>query len=284
MVVRAVVPRRLAECNSAPRDLNRRLILLVASLLTSFLAARADERLFTYTYEADVLPKGGVEFEQWLTHRRGKKDGVFAAWDFREELEFGLTEKLTSALYLNFRNTHSEDVSGVVDQDKFEFKGVSSEWKYQLLNPNTKPIGLLAYAEATYDGEEFELEEKIVLQKNFGEKWVIAFNVTFEEEWAFTPTDTEEELTLELTGGLSYKLTPHWALGLEGRNARKFPDFDSEKSCAWFVGPALHYGSSKWWATLTVLPQVAGRPDTRSGLNLDEHERIEVRLIAGINF
>jgi len=32
------------------------------------------------------------------------------------------------------------------------------------------------------------------------------------------------------------------------------------------------------------LPQVAGRPDTRSGLNLDEHERIEVRLIAGINF
>ena len=253
-------------------------------MLTSFLAARADERLFTYTYEAEVLPKGGVEFEQWLTHRRGKQDGVFAAWDFREEVEFGLTEKLTSALYLNFRNTHSEDVPGVVDQDKFEFKGVSSEWKYQLLNPNTQPVGVLAYAEATYDGEGFELEEKIVLQKNFGEKWVLAFNATVEQEWEFKPGATERELGLELTGGLSYKLTPHWALGLEGRNVRTFPDFDSEKSSAWFVGPALHYGSSKWWATLTVLPQVAGRPDTRSGLNLDEHERIEVRLIAGINF
>ncbi len=266
------------------RNPTHHLIPLVASLLTSFFAARADERLFTYTYEAEVLPKGGVEFEQWLTHRRGKEDGVFAAWDFREELEFGLTEKLTSALYLNFRNTHSEDVSGVVDQDTFEFKGVSSEWKYQLLNPNTKPVGVLAYAEATYDGAEFELEEKLVLQKNFGEKWVLAFNATIEQEWEFEVGATERELGLELTCGLSYKLTPHWALGMEGRNARKFPDFDSEKSSAWFVGPALHYGSSKWWATLTVLPQVAGRPDTRSGLNLDEHERIEVRLIAGINF
>ena len=266
------------------RNPTHRLIPLVASLLTSFLGARADERLFTYTYEAEVLPKGGVEFEQWLTHRRGREDGVFSAWDFREELEFGLTEKLTSALYLNFRNTQTEDVPGLSNQDKFEFKGVSSEWKYQLLNPNTKPVGVLAYAEATYDGVEFELEEKLVLQKNFGEKWVLALNATVEQEWEFEAGATERELGLELTGGLSYKLTPHWALGLEGRNVRTFPDFDSEKSSAWFVGPALHYGSSKWWATLTVLPQVAGRPDTRSGLNLDEHERIEVRLIAGINF
>jgi len=266
------------------RDLKRRQILLIASLLTSFLAAHADERLFTYVEEAEVLPKGGLEFEQWLTHRRGKANGVFAAWDFREELEYGLTDRLTVAGYLNFKSTHSEGVTGQTDESGIEFEGVSTELKYQLLNPNTKPMGLLLYGEATYNGEEFELEEKLVLQKNFGEKWVAAFNVILEEEWAFTPTDTEEELALELTAGIAYKLTPHWALGLEGRNVRKFPDFDSEKSSAWFVGPAIHYGSSKWWATLTVLPQVAGRPDTRSGLNLDEHERIEVRLIAGINF
>jgi len=46
----------------------------------------------------------------------------------------------------------------------------------------------------------------------------------------------------------------------------------------------VHYGTSKWWATLTVLPQVSGRPDEEDGLNFSEHERIEVRLIAGINF
>jgi len=246
--------------------------------------ARSDERLFTYTYEAEVLPKGALEFEQWLTHKAGKGDGVYARWDFREELEYGLTEKLTTAVYLNFRNTHSDGVPGRADEDTFEFKGVSSEWKYQLLNPQTKLIGVLVYGEATYNGSEVELEEKLVLQRNFGEKWTLALNVTAEQEWEFEADETEEELTLEFTAGLAYRLTPNWAVGLEGRNHRVFPDFDSETASAWFVGPAIHYGKGKWWATLTVLPQVSGRPDTDSGLNLDEHERIEVRLITGYNF
>jgi len=273
------------------RDLNRRQLLLVASLLTSFLAARADERLFTYVEEAEVLPKGGLEFEQWLTHRRGKANGVFAAWDFREEIEYGLTDRLTVAGYLNFKSTHSEGVTdskGVpqTDESGIEFEGVSTELKYQLLNPNTKPMGLLLYGEATYNGEKFELEEKLVLQKNFGEKWVAAFNVILEEEWAFTPTDTEEELALELTAGIAYKLNSHWSVGVEGRNHRVFEpgfNFGNQEANAWFVGPNAHYARGSWWAALTVLPQVHGSPATRNGLELEEHEKIEVRLIAGVN-
>src|SRR6266536_2230458 len=129
--------------------------LLVAAALLAANAVRADERLFTYVQEAEVLPKGGLEFEQWLTHRSGK-----------------------------------------ADESSFEFEGISTELKYRLFNPNTKPVGVLLYGEATYNGDEFELEEKLVLQKNFGEKWVAAFNVTLEQEWAFTPADTEEELKL----------------------------------------------------------------------------------------
>src|ERR1044072_9600156 len=87
-------------------------VLFLVLLLASLLAARADERLFTYVQEAEVLPRGGLEFEQWLTHRRDKADGVFAAWDFREELEYGLTDKLSGAGYLNFTSTHSEGVTG----------------------------------------------------------------------------------------------------------------------------------------------------------------------------
>src|SRR6266487_3509741 len=238
------------------RDLNHRLILLVAWLLTSFLTARADERLFTYVQEAEVLPKGGLEFEQWLTHRRSKADGVFARWDFREELEYGLTDRFTVAGYLNFRNTHSEGVTGRTDESSFEFEGISNELKYQGLNPNTKPLGLLLYGEATYNGDEFELEEKLVLQKNFAEKWVAAFNVTLEQEWAFTSSATEEELTLELTAGLAYKIKSNWSVGIEGRNHRVFApgfNFGNQEANAWFVGPNVHYARGPWWATLTVL-------------------------------
>ena len=266
---------------------NHCLILLVASCLTAFLTAHADERLFTYVQEAEVLPKGGLEFEQWLTHRRSKADGVFARWDFSEELEYGLTDRLTVAGYLNFKNTYSEGVTGQTDESRFEFEGISTELKYQLLNPNIKPIGILLYGEATYNGDEFELEEKLVLQKNFGEKWVAAFNVTLEQEWAFTPTDTEEELALEMTAGIAYKIGSHWSVGVEGRNHRVFApglDFSHRVADAWFVGPNVHYARDKWWATLTVLPQVHGSPNTRNGLELEEHEKIEVRLIAGVNF
>jgi hypothetical protein len=279
------------KLKSAPVPLSpnadHRLLLLVASLLATFLSARADERLFTYVQEAEVLPKGGLEFEQWLTHRRSKADGVFARWDFREELEYGLTDRLSVAGYLNFKNTHSAGVTGRADESSFGFEGISTELKYQLLNPNTKPIGVLLYGEATYNGDEFELEQKLVLQKNFGEKWVTAFNVTLEEEWAFTPTDTEEELALELTAGIAYKLNSHWSVGVEGRNHRVFApgfDFSRRVADAWFVGPNVHYARGKWWGTLTVLPQVHGSPDTRNGLELEEHEKIEVRLIAGLNF
>src|SRR6266498_563397 len=261
--------------------------LLVAAALLAANAVRADERLFTYVQEAEVLPKGGLEFEQWLTHRRGKTDGVFAAWDFREELEYGFTDRLSGAGYLNFKSTHSEGVSGRADESSFEFEGISTELKYRLFNPNTKPVGVLLYGEATYNGDEFELEEKLVLQKNFGEKWIAAFNAILEEEWEFTPTDTEEELKLELTAGVAYKISPHWSVGIEGRNIREFApgiDFSDQEHSTWFVGPNVHYARNNWWATLTVLPQDHGSPDTRDGLQLEEHEKIEVRLIAGINF
>ena len=273
---------KLSGCSHCPR----RGALAAAALLSTVLL-RADERLFTYVQEAEVLPKGGREFEQWLTHRRNKAEGVFAAWDFREELEYGLTDKLSLAGYLNFSSTHSEGVTGRPDEDGFEFEGISTEAKYQLLNPNTKPLGVLIYGEATYNGDEFELEEKLVLQKSWADKWLAAFNVTLEEEWIFTPANAEEELKLELTAGLAYKINSRWSVGVEGRNHRLFApgfSFSNQEANAWFIGPNVHYAHGSWWATLTVLPQVHGSPETRHGLELEEHEKIEVRLIAGVNF
>jgi hypothetical protein len=262
--------------------------VLAGATLTIPDSTQADERMFTYSYEAvSVLPKGGVEFEQWITYRGGQDEGTFSRWDIREELEFGITDRYTTALYLNFRDTHS-DVEGTGDDvDEFEFKGISSEHKYQLLNPHTKPLGMLAYGEITTDGNELELEEKLIFQKFFGpeEKWNAVFNVIFEQEWEYEEEETGEESVLELTAGLSYRLTPKWAVGLEGRHHRVYSGiFSEEEANAWFLGPNVHFGTGKWWATLTVLPQIGGHPDTRGELELEEHTRVEVRLIAGYNF
>ena len=54
------------------------------------------------------------------------------------------------------------------------------------------------------------------------------------------------------------------------------------------VGPTLSYHTEKWWAALTVMPQVRGwnhdgNPDNNRNLDLDHNERLNVRLIIGID-
>ncbi len=251
-------------------------VVATAALLIPSAELRADERLFTYSYEAEVLPKGGLEFEQWITNRSGRDGGRYTRWDLREEIEYGLTDRLTTALYLNFRSVSSEGVEGVEDGSDFTFKGVSSEWKYQVANPNRSPIGVLLYGEVTYDGDEVGLEEKIILQKNFGERWVAVVNFTFEQEWEFEATGTESKAEIEVSGGLACRITPQFSLGVEARAVREFPEWEEAEDTAVFVGPALHYATANWWATLTVMPQVTQ--------NYDGFEQLETRFIAGFNF
>jgi uncharacterized protein YndB with AHSA1/START domain len=263
---------------------------LGALWMASALTAQADERYFTYVYESDVLPQGKWEFEQWLTYRKGfpgcDRDYNRHIWDFREEIEYGLTERLTTALYLNFRSTQNVARNpSVQDSSDFDFKGISAEFKYQLLNPHKQPVGLALYFEPTYNGNEQELEYKVLISKNLGDKWVLAANAVYEQEWEREGGSTEEEAVIEFTTGVAYRLTPKWSVGLEGRYHSVYEGIglDEHLGTGWFLGPNVHYGTSKWWATLTVLPQITGSP-REGGINRTEHQTFETRLIFGLNF
>jgi hypothetical protein len=255
-------------------------------------SARADERFFTYSQDADVIPQGRWEFEQWLTLRKGYPEGDQDydqyRWDFREEIEHGLTEQLSGSLYLNFRqDSIVAQQPGLQSSSEFSFQGVSGELKYQLLNPNTKPVGVALYVEPTYNGNEVEMEWKFILSKNLGDQWVLAANAIFEQEWKTEHGQLEMESVLEFTLGAAYRFTPHWSVGLEGRYRSVYAGatLDEHLGAGWFLGPNIHYGTSRWWATLTVLPQIAGNPSTGSpGLNTTESAVLETRLIFGINF
>ncbi len=259
--------------------------ILLAVLTIS--QADADERYFTYSYDAGVLPQGQLEFEQWVTPEFGRKGGDFARWNFREELEYGLTDNLQTALYLNFRSTRTTGFEGEEDSSETEFKGISSEWIYQLSNPNLQPVGLALYGEYTTDGIDHELEGKVIVSKNI-DNWVFASNAIYEAEWEKEDGESEEEAVLEFTAGASYKVTPQWSVGVEARNKRAFPDgldLNGEEYSIWSVGPNLHYGAPSWWATLTVLPQVYGNGDGASGnIQAVHEERAEARLLVGVLF
>ena len=251
--------------------------------------AAADERFFTYSQDADVLPKGGLEFEQWVTLREGHPGGDRQydqyLWDFREEIERGLTDRLSGALYFNFRQEQvAAQQPGLLDSSDFSFKGVSGELKYQLVNPNTQPVGVALYFEPTYNGNERELEYKLIVSKTIADKWVLAANAVFEQEWEKEDGATKKESVAEFTVGAAYRFTPNWSVGLEGRYHAVYEgaSLNDHLGTGIFFGPNIHYATPKWWSTFTLLPQIGGHPRD-GGINRTEHQTFEARLIFGVN-
>jgi hypothetical protein len=269
--------------------------------------AQADEQYFGYTYSAEVLGKGETEMELWATDRRGKDAGHFDAQDYRIELEHGFTDRLTVAGYANFASHHIRGLEPdfeTTDRD-FALRGLSAEFKYNVLSPYKDGFGLTLYAEPGWsrihgggeEGTEYELEFKAILQKNFlDDRLVWATNFTFEPEWeeeqelnpatGIIESEWEKELKLEVSTGLSYRIARNWFAGVEGRYASVYPDWTEglhREAYAVFAGPAIHYTGKKWWVTAAYLPQLFGAPGTGSR-TFDEYEKRELRVKIGYNF
>lgn len=269
------------------------LAVLVASGL-SLSQTQADERRFTYTYEPEVLPQGASEFEQWVTLRtqRTKDPSVqqenYNLWEIREEFEYGVTDWYSLSLYLNANAESYRDVSTspATDVSTFEFQGIALENRFMILNPADHAIGLTLYFEPRFSGEELELEQKIIIGQRHG-NWKWAFNLGHATEWKDNFNEVEGEV--EACFGISWDLNKNWSLGLELRNHNEIPNYSRWENTAVFLGPAINYRQEKWWATLSILPQIyganfGGDPDGHPNLELEGHERANIRLIVGISF
>jgi len=128
--------------------------------------------------------------------------------DFRDELEYGVTESFQLALYLNHQyvyanndvpaedpahpgkrlpgcyETGREDVRAghnpATPFDSYRFDSVSLEAIYRLLNPNKHPVGLALYFEPTIGDQQRNLEWKIIVEKHwFEDRLVWALNINY---------------------------------------------------------------------------------------------------------
>src|SRR5437879_5324895 len=130
-------------------NLQTRFIIGILASGLCLTQARADEKRFSYSYEPETLPQGGMEFEQWITLRtqRTKGGGVqqqnYNLWEVREELEYGVTDNYSVSLYLNTAAESFRDVSQSppADRSHFDFKGISVENRYMVLNPANHAVG-----------------------------------------------------------------------------------------------------------------------------------------------
>jgi hypothetical protein len=189
---------------------------------------------------------------------------------------------------MNLRNTIRElSRPGHRDRQlRIKFNGISLENRYMVLNPADHAVGLTLYLEPRFSGEEAEIEQKIILGQRHGD-WNWAFNLTHATEWSENFHKTEGEL--EASFGIARDLGKHWSLGLELRDHNELPDYHKWENTALYFGPVVSYRQEKWWAALTVMPQIYGAnfgadPDGNRRLELEGHERVNIRFLFGFGF
>jgi hypothetical protein len=291
------------------------LCLLVCTTLMSPLA-QADESLFGILKGAETLPKNALEFIQHVTRRYDKGEGTYEALDSKTELEYGITDRATAAVYVLGQSIRTEGlrINGYQPKDEaygLRPSGVEASIKYNFLSPAKDDFGLATYFATSYswldphsgqDKKKLAFELDLLMQKYFmdGEMiWV--GNLGMESamaqrgaladlpagfEWS---TDPEMEIGFKAGTGLSYRFAPNWFVGGEAVYETEFETDVGQERRSVQAGPTLHYGSKDWWLSLSYLPQVSGGGEKYDGqtddnLHLIEKTKQEIRLKLGFNF
>lgn len=261
----------------------------ILAVLTIFIFSDltySDDRRFTYTYESPTLAKNEKDLEVWTTYKGGRET-FYSAFENRFEFEVGLTNKLQTAFYINTKNVTKANSNTGDYESNFEFKGISSEWKYQVLNKYRDGIGFAPYFEIGLNTDEIKLETKLIADKQISKKFLIAFNAVGEYEWEYTPSSepTSKKFELEFDLGLAYDISHDFSVGIEAKSHTEYPNGEGSAFSSLFVGPNISYRSEGWFMACTYLPQIPAIQrsvnDPDSALVLDEQERNNVRLILG---
>lgn len=250
--------------------------------------AHASEAVFGYLYTTDTAPKGKNEVEQWVTDREGQAHGYYHGIYLRSEFEHGITDDLQLSVYVNtaYIAAHNNSVDHLTEgldispdhnpykrQASGHFDGVSAELLWRVMSPYTKPFGLAFYIEPSIGPRESGLELQAIAQKNFlDDRLVLATNVwlEFDKERGTNlgaiassapPSFAGTKATyLEEDAGISYRFRRNFSVGLEFRNHNEFANWSiagkDQQHTAFFLGPNIHYGGERWFATLAVLRQL----------------------------
>ena len=291
-----------------------RALVALAALAGAFSqTALAGESPFGWIYLADVAPPGTKEFEQWIDVQTKQSQGNYSNVFLRSELEFGITPKYQTALYLNSRlidayrnqmdgttagpNTDIPDSFDPTSRYKMSrVESVSWENLYQVSNPLVDPIGLALYVEPKWGPRNKELEFKLILQKNFlDDRLIWATNFVTAVEKNKRGSSVERATELDVLTGISYRFINNWSAGLEARNHREFTGYGYgvANHSAWFLGPNIHYAAERWWVTAawrTQMPWASGfQDDQREVISSgriygDEHTRHQLMLRVGVPF
>ena len=284
----------------------RSIVISLASTALFSSATFADENFFGYAKGAETLPKGRIDLYQFSTLRTGKanEDGSYNAYDLETEIEYGLSDKFQLGFSVSqnyFSGSALDDDNDGLTQTGYRFGGVAASGKYRFTSPFIDDFGLALIQQFGYNRHDetagivenhLFLAPTLVLQKNFLDNTLITVaSAGFDLGWGKKPAEEySKELGIETRLGISYRFAPNWFAGIEGRVRAEYPQFDitDNEHVVVFVGPNIHYGGEKFWATLSWAYQAYGHesgPDQQvDDRAFAEQVQNEIRLKVGLNF
>ncbi|RYZ07848.1 MAG: hypothetical protein EOO73_11000 [Myxococcales bacterium] len=263
--------------------------LLAAGVAMWSAPAHATQRSFVTTHDSKVLAPGRSELAPWTTFSVGRRR-YYSRLDGELQLEHGLARGLELSLFWTF-STVTEDV--VADSltrqlsraSRSELSGAAAELKYQLTDPTADALGSAVQLRATLGPSRNVLGARMIVDRSVG-RVLLAANVLgallLVPRRGPSGSELASAFVLEPSVAAAYELAPSLSLGLELRAPLGLSG--DEKSSTLFGGPVARVADERWWAALGVQPQLLAfsEPTDGSRLDLNHHERLEVRLIAGL--
>ncbi|MCL6524570.1 MAG: hypothetical protein K6T34_07890 [Thermoflavifilum sp.] len=256
--------------------------IFILLTFSAFVApALAQDRIFTYTYQSNVLTPKEREIEIWNTFHF-RRENFYRAFQNKVEYETGIARNLQSAFYFIVNTSNGYNLNQDSSLSSSTSISFANEWKWKLSDPVANAIGSALYTEIELSKDEFEWENKIILDKKIGRN-TMALNLvgTYENEKELEAKLLENEKVFkgEFDFGYAYFLGKGFNIGFELRNVNRIEHGNLEYS-TFFAGPVFSYFREGFWINLTILPQIkAFKGATDNELELKHHEKIETRLM-----
>ena len=243
--------------------------------------------IFGFTSTSDVGKAGDMGIALENDGRFGKRDGRYGV--ITNKLEFGrtFTDRFWAGVslfgaYHDMRNVTVQPI----DRTMYQFDGISTEFKYKLVERSvTNPFALTAAVEPRWgriDGgsgihaESFSAEFKLLVDAPIvPEKLFWGFNLNWApgvQQVVGDLSQTARSSSLNVSTALTYAITPTFMIGAEAKYLASYGDyfFRSEQGRAFFLGPTVFWKiNDKMSLNAVLLPQIAGKSAATPGLALD---------------
>ncbi len=233
--------------------------LMVGGILGGFVLvgqeARADRRIFAYSYPYMTLPEGAMEMEHYLDagwaavddpSTTDIEDDLVVSWKHQVEFEYAITDRLDFGFY----NVFKQAAFGSMKYD-----GLKLRSRYRIGDPGQFVVDPALYFEVAYTGKDAKLEQILIFARQFG-KVECALNLKFEEKIGDVGGANDFVFEFIPSVGVGYHINNNVAIGLEYLAKTEYPEGGEFEFENHYAGPTISVMGKRFWWTVAVQPSL----------------------------